>query len=50
MLRNFARDDMLKCVPILWSELNKLKSRVETVVRTLNNKTVMNEKVIEFKK
>lgn len=50
MVRNFAREDMLKCIPILWSELNKLKSRVETVVRTLNNKTVMNEKVIEFKK
>lgn len=41
---------MLKCVPVLWSELNRLKSRVETVIGTLNNKAVANEKVIEFKK
>jgi hypothetical protein len=41
---------MLKCLPILWAELNRLKSRVETVLATLNNKTVNNEKTIEFKK
>lgn len=41
---------MLKCLPILWAELNRLKSRVETVIATLNNKTVNNEKTIEFKK
>jgi hypothetical protein len=34
----------------MWSELNRLKSRVETVLATLSNKAVNNEKVIEFKK
>jgi hypothetical protein len=34
----------------MWSELNRLKSRVETVLGTLSNKAVNNEKVIEFKK
>ena len=34
----------------MWHELNRLKSRVETVINTLSNKTVNNEKVIEFKK
>ena len=41
---------MLKCIPVMWSELNRLKSRVETVLGTLSNKAVNNEKVIEFKK
>lgn len=41
---------MFKCIPIMWSELNRLKSRVETVIQTLSNKAVQNEKVIEFKK
>jgi hypothetical protein len=41
---------LLKCIPVLWSELNRLKSRVETVINSLSNKTVANEKVIEFKK
>ena len=34
----------------MWSELNRLKSRVETVIGTLSNKAVNNEKMIEFKK
>lgn len=49
-MKNFGRDDILKCVPVMWHELNRLKSRVETVINTLSNKTVNNEKVIEFKK
>ena len=48
--KNFGRTDLLKCLPIMWSELNRLKSRVETVLGTLSNKAVNNEKVIEFKK
>lgn len=40
----------MKCVPVLWTELNRLKSRVEAIVNSLSNKTVQNEKVIEFKK
>lgn len=48
--KNFGRSDLLKCLPIMWSELNRLKSRVETVLGTLSNKAVNNEKVIEFKK
>ena len=34
----------------MWHELNRLKSRVETVLATLSNKAVNNEKMIEFKK
>lgn len=41
---------MMKCIPVLWTELNRLKSRVESIVNSLSNKTVQNEKVIEFKK
>lgn len=40
LLKNFARDDMFKCIPVLWTELNRLKSRVETVIATLSNKAV----------
>ena len=50
LLKNFGRDDMMKCIPVLWTELNRLKSRVESIVNSLSNKTVQNEKVIEFKK
>ena len=41
---------MIKCIPILWQELVKIKSRVEDVTRTLDNKTVKMEKTNEFKK
>lgn len=49
-LKNFARDDMLKCIPVMWHELNRLKSRVQSVIDSLSNKTVQREKMIEFKK
>lgn len=41
---------MIKCIPILWQELVKIKSRVEDIIRTLDNKTVKTEKINEFKK
>ena len=41
---------MMKCVPIVWQELARLKSRVETVLNTLSNKKVNEERVLEFKK
>lgn len=41
---------MLKCIPILWQDLSKIKTRVEDVVKSLDNKTVKDEKLIEFKK
>ena len=41
---------MLKCIPIIWTELKKIRGRVEEVLRSLDNKTVKNEKVSEFKK
>ena len=41
---------MMKCVPVIWQELSRLKSRVETVLNTLSNKKVNEEKVLEFKK
>ena len=41
---------MIKCIPILWQELLKIKARVEDVIRALDNKTVKAEKTVEFKK
>ncbi len=38
--KNFQRDEMMKCLPVMWTELTRLKSRVETVVNTLSNKNV----------
>ena len=49
-MKAFSRDDILKCIPVIWFELNKIKSRVEDVTRSLDNKTVKNEKLNEFKK
>lgn len=34
----------------MWQELMKIKTRVEDVIRTLNNKRVKEEKTNEFKK
>lgn len=34
----------------MWQELLKIKSRVEDVVRSLDNKKVKDEKTNEFKK
>ena len=50
MLKAFNIPNMIKCIPILWQELVKIKTRVEDVIRTLDNKTVKTEKVNEFKK
>jgi hypothetical protein len=50
MMKAFSRDNMLKCIPILWQELMKIKTRVEDVVKTLDNKKVKDEKTNEFKK
>lgn len=46
----FSRENMIKCIPVMWQELVKIKSRVEDVTRTLDNKTVKMEKTNEFKK
>mmetsp|Transcript_19401 Transcript_19401/g.29792 ORF Transcript_19401/g.29792 Transcript_19401/m.29792 type:complete len:172 (-) Transcript_19401:342-857(-) len=50
MKKAFGRDDLVRCLPILWHEVSRLKSRVEQVLKTLSNKRVRNEKVVEFKK
>jgi len=50
LLKNFGRDNMLKCIPIMWHELKRLKSRVESVISNLSTKTVQKEKLLEFKK
>jgi ATP-dependent RNA helicase DDX56/DBP9 len=50
MQKAFSQQNMIKCIPILWQELIKIKSRVEDVTRTLDNKTVKMEKTNEFKK
>ena len=41
---------MLKCLPIIWPEISKSKSRVESVFNHLSNKAVQQQKVLEFKK
>ena len=41
---------MLKCLPVLWHELAKMKGRVEQVLNSLSNKRVRDEKLLEFKK
>jgi len=50
MQKAFSAANMVKCIPILWQELVKIKSRVEDIIRTLDNKTVKTEKTNEFKK
>jgi len=40
----------MKCVPIMWTEISKVKSRVEAVINHLTPKTVQKQKVLEFKK
>lgn len=40
----------MKCIPVLWNELTRVKSRVESVLNALSNKAVEREKVLEFKK
>ena len=41
---------VLKCVPVIWTEISKVKSRVEEVKNYLTPKTVKSQKVLEFKK
>ncbi len=50
MQKAFNSPNMIKCIPILWQELVKIKTRVEDVTRGLDNKTVKAEKTNEFKK
>lgn len=50
MEKAFGRSDILKCLPILWHEVVKMKGRVEQVIATLSNKRVKEEKLLEFKK
>jgi hypothetical protein len=49
-MKAYSIPNMVKCIPILWHELLKIKTRVEDVTRTLDNKTVKLEKTNEFKK
>ena len=41
---------MIKCLPVIWPEISKSKSRVESVICHLSNKAVAQQKVLEFKK
>lgn len=50
LYKAFTQQNMIKCIPIMWQELVKIKSRVEDITRTLDNKTVKMEKQNEFKK
>ena len=48
--KNFGRSDMLKCLPVIWTEISRSKSRVESVYNHLSNRNVQQQKVLEFKK
>jgi len=50
MVKNYDREDMLKCIPTIWHEVVKMKGRVQDVLATLSNKRVRDEKLIDFKK
>lgn len=50
MQKAYGRSDILKCIPIIWHEVVKMKGRVEQVLSTLSNKRVRDEKLLEFKK
>lgn len=50
MNKNFSRQDILRFLPVLWHQITNLKSRVEEVCGSLNNKRVKEEKLLEFKK
>lgn len=50
MEKAFGRQDILRCIPIIWHEVVKMKGRVEEVLSTLSNKRVRDEKLLEFKK
>ena len=50
MQKAYNKSNMIKCIPILWQELMKIKTRVEDVTKSLDNRTVKAEKTNEFKK
>ena len=50
MEKSFGKSEILKCIPIIWHEVVKLKARVEHVLNTLSTKRVKDEKLLEFKK
>jgi|DEB0MinimDraft_12_1074336.scaffolds.fasta_scaffold72532_1 hypothetical protein len=50
MTKAFGKEDILKCIPIVWHEIVKMKGRVEQVLSQLSNKRVRDEKLLEFKK
>jgi hypothetical protein len=49
-VKNFGNPNMLLCLPLIWTELVRSKSRVEGVIAALSNKAVAQQKVLEFKK
>jgi hypothetical protein len=44
MDKNFGRNDMMKCIPVMWHMICKFKSRVETVFFSLTNGLVAHER------
>jgi hypothetical protein len=50
MQKAYGRSDMMKCIPIIWHEISRVKGRVDEVLCTLSNKRVKEEKLLEFKK
>ena len=50
MIKAYSRNDMIRCIPVIWHEVVKIKGRVEEVLLSLSNKRVRDEKVLEFKK
>ena len=48
--KNFGPNMTMKCVPVMWQEISKVKSRVESIVNYLTPKTVKKQKLVEFQK
>ena len=41
---------MLRCLPVIWHEVTRLKGRVQDVLNKLSSKRVKDEKLLEIKK
>lgn len=50
MLKAYGRSEMMRCIPIIWHEVSRVKGRVDEVLATLSSKRVRDEKLLEFKK
>lgn len=50
MIKLYSRSDMLRFLPVIWHEVERMKTRVDEIVKQLSKKRVLDEKLVEFKK